>query len=179
MKIAGVHHEFPEADGSWSFIQPKGKVTIQATFTAAGKQNPFVDVTEGMYCYDAVLWAFNAVPQITNGIDATHFGPDNTVKRGEARFRVAVIPTQATDHGGIRFAVSIDGGEKRVFSLSEPFRSERWKTQVLRGQAVRELTQYVGMGTHTLVIEALDDHIIVDQWLLDYNLKRQHYRFPL
>ena len=103
----------------------------------------------------------------------------NTVKRGEARFRVAVIPTQATDHGGIRFAVSIDGGEKRVFSLSEPFRSERWKTQVLRGQAVRELTQYVGMGTHTLVIEALDDHIIVDQWLLDYNLKRQHYRFPL
>ena len=103
----------------------------------------------------------------------------NTVKRGEARFRVAVIPTQATDHGGIRFAVSIDGGEKRVFSLSEPFRSERWKTQVLRGQAVRELTQYVGMGTHTVVIEALDDHIIVDQWLLDYNLKRQHYRFPL
>jgi hypothetical protein len=35
------------------------------------------------------------------------------------------------------------------------------------------------MGTHTLVIEALDDHIIVGQWLLDYNLKRQHYRFPL
>ena len=103
----------------------------------------------------------------------------NTVKRGEAKLRVAVIPTQAAGHGDIRFAVTIDGGEKRVFSLSEPFRSERWKTQVLRGQAVRELTQYVGMGTHTLVIEALDDNTIVDQWLLDYNTKRQSYRFPL
>ena len=40
-------------------------------------------------------------------------------------------------------------------------------------------SQYVGMGTHTVVIEALDDHIIVDQWLLDYNTKRQSYRFPL
>ena len=103
----------------------------------------------------------------------------NTVKRGQAVLHVAVIPTQASDHGDIRFAVSFDGSEPKVFSLSEPFRSERWKTQVLRGQAVRELSLYVGMGTHTLTIEALDDHIIVDQWLLDFNPKRQFYRFPL
>lgn len=103
----------------------------------------------------------------------------NTQRRGQAVLHVAVIPTQAADHGDIRFAVSIDGGEKKIFSLKEPFRSERWKLQVLRGQAVREMQQYVGMGTHTLEIEALDDRIIVDQWLLDYNLKRQFYRFPL
>ena len=103
----------------------------------------------------------------------------NTLKRGEARLFVAVIPTQTADHGDLRFAVSIDGGEKKVFSLQEPFRSERWKQQVLRGQAMRELQLYVGMGTHTLEIEALDEGIVVDQWLLDYNLKRQFYRFPL
>jgi hypothetical protein len=44
---------------------------------------------------------------------------------------------------------------------------------------MRELQLYVGMGTHTLEIEALDEGIVVDQWLLDYNLKRQFYRFPL
>ena len=100
-------------------------------------------------------------------------------KRGQALLRIALIPTQANDYGDIRFSVSIDGGEPKVFSLKEPFRSERWKTQVLRGQALRELPLNIGWGTHTLIIEALDDHIIVDQWMIDYNLKRQFYRFPL
>ncbi|MBQ9636316.1 MAG: glycosyl hydrolase 115 family protein [Prevotella sp.] len=117
----------------------------------------------------------------------------NTVKRGQALLHVAMIPTQpisSTARGGLtektegkegdlRFAVSIDGGEPQVFSLKESFRSEPWKLQVLRQQAVRQLQTYVGMGTHTLTIEALDDHIIVDQWMLDFDLKRQFYRFPL
>ena len=45
--------------------------------------NPFVDVEQGKYYYDAVLWAFYSKPQITNGIDATHFAPDNVCTRGQ------------------------------------------------------------------------------------------------
>ena len=45
--------------------------------------NPFADVDEGAYYYDAVLWAVNREPQITNGIDASHFAPDNTCTRGQ------------------------------------------------------------------------------------------------
>ncbi len=48
------------------------------------KKNPFVDVFDDDYYYDAVLWAYYAEPQVTNGIDTTHFGPDNTVTRGQA-----------------------------------------------------------------------------------------------
>ena len=48
------------------------------------KKNPFVDVFDDDYFYDAVLWAYYAEPQVTNGIDSTHFGPDNTVTRGQA-----------------------------------------------------------------------------------------------
>lgn len=44
--------------------------------------NPFVDVLPGSYCYDAVLWAVEQ--GITNGMDATHFAPDNTCTRGQA-----------------------------------------------------------------------------------------------
>ena len=33
------------------------------------------------YYYDAVLWAVRN--EITNGIDATHFGPNNTCTRGQ------------------------------------------------------------------------------------------------
>ena len=46
--------------------------------------NPFVDVADNAYYHDAVLWAYYADPQVTNGIDATHFGPMNTVTRGQA-----------------------------------------------------------------------------------------------
>ena len=45
--------------------------------------NPFVDIDESDSYYDAVLWAYYADPQITNGIDATHFGPNQTVTRGQ------------------------------------------------------------------------------------------------
>ena len=103
----------------------------------------------------------------------------NTQKHGTALLTLALIPTQPVDNGDLRFAVSIDGGEKTVYSLKEPFRSERWKQQVLRQQALRTLTLELGWGTHTLTIEALDDHVILDQWMLDFNIKRQFYRFPL
>ena len=54
-------------------------------FGSAGDQvNPFVDVTKINPYYKAILWAFYAQPQITNGIDTTHFGPDSTVTRGQA-----------------------------------------------------------------------------------------------
>ena len=48
---------------------------------AAGKNNPFKDVSAGQYYTDAVLWAVSK--NITNGIDAAHFGPDNPCTRGQ------------------------------------------------------------------------------------------------
>ncbi len=45
-------------------------------------KNPFVDVKEGSYYYNAVLWAVQE--NITKGEDPTHFGPDNDVSRGQA-----------------------------------------------------------------------------------------------
>ena len=48
---------------------------------AAGSSNPFADVFAGQYYTDAVLWAVSK--NITNGIDATHFGPDDPCTRGQ------------------------------------------------------------------------------------------------
>ncbi len=45
--------------------------------------NPFEDVQKDSLFYDAVLWAYYAQPQVTNGMDPTHFGPDLTVTRGQ------------------------------------------------------------------------------------------------
>ncbi len=78
----------------------------------------------------------------------------------------AMIPTQPNDDGDLRYSVSIDGGEPTVFNLKEPFRSEQWKQNVLRGQALREQKIQLSVGQHTLIIRALDAHIIFDQWWL-------------
>ena len=43
----------------------------------------FQDVKPGAYYYDAVDWALNHEPQITNGTSAATFSPDNTCKRCE------------------------------------------------------------------------------------------------
>ena len=61
-------------------------VTIKVTDSNAEVEkleNPFVDIAEESYYYDAILWAYYAEPQVTKGVDETHFGPNKTVTRGQ------------------------------------------------------------------------------------------------
>ena len=98
---------------------------------------------------------------------------------GEGVVRVAVIPTHAIDGRDVRFSVSVDGGSPVVFSLKEPFRSEQWKQNVMRGQAVRSVPVNLAGGKHSLEIKALDDNIVIDQWMWDPEPDRRFYLFPI
>ncbi|MBQ2454628.1 MAG: S-layer homology domain-containing protein [Firmicutes bacterium] len=49
----------------------------------AAPTNPFTDVAKTDYFYEAVDWAFNAEPQITDGNGADKFMPDQTCTRGQ------------------------------------------------------------------------------------------------
>ncbi len=98
---------------------------------------------------------------------------------GEAILLTAVIPTQPNDTGDLRYSVSIDGGESQIISIKEPFRSERWKQNVLRGQAVNRTSLRLSKGKHQLTIKAIDNHIVVDQWMIDFDKNRQFYVFPI
>ena len=65
--------------------------------------NPFVDIFKTDDYYDAVLWAFHREPQVTNGMDETHFGPHLTVTRGQAvtfLWRAMGCPTPVSDAHG-------------------------------------------------------------------------------
>ena len=63
------------------------KLTANTTVYAKGTQNggtaqnPFVDVKEGAYYYDAVLWAVEQ--KITSGTSATTFSPDASCTRAQ------------------------------------------------------------------------------------------------
>ncbi len=98
---------------------------------------------------------------------------------GEAILRTAVIPTQPNDKGDIRFSISIDGETSQICSFKEAFRSESWKENVLRGQAIRNTSHKITKGKHILSITALDDHVVIDQWMIDFKPERKFYAFPL
>lgn len=103
----------------------------------------------------------------------------NLSRSGKAVIRVAVIPTQANDKGDIRFAISVDGGRENVISIKEAYRSDKWKENVMRGQALVEIPVEIGEGHHNLTFRALDNHIILDQWMIDFKPERDFYLFPL
>ena len=64
-------------------VKLTANTTVYAKWTQNGgtAENPFVDVKEGAYYYDAVLWAVEQ--KITSGTSATTFSPDATVTRGQ------------------------------------------------------------------------------------------------
>jgi hypothetical protein len=74
--------------------------------------------------------------------------------------------------------VTLDNQEPVVISLKEKYRSEFWKVSVLRGQALKQTPVKLSKGSHTLKVKALDDHIIMDQWLLDFKKGRKFYVIP-
>ena len=62
------------------------------------QDNPFADVAEDTFYYPCVLWALTHVPQITNGIDDTHFSPDTVCSRAQVvtfLWRAAGCPSVA------------------------------------------------------------------------------------
>jgi len=65
-------------DGVWSDGLP-----LHLTVAEQPPENPFMDVTQGKFYYDPVLWAVSRDPQITNGVDDTHFQPDKTCTRAQ------------------------------------------------------------------------------------------------
>ena len=82
---------------------------------------------------------------------------------GDYILQTALIPTQPNDDGDLRFCVSVDDRQSVVYSFKEPFRSERWKQNVLSGQAVRNTKVHLHQGHHTITVRALDNHIVFDQ----------------
>lgn len=69
---------------SYTFKNVTANHTIEAVFAKVEVKptNPFVDVAEGTYYYDPVLWA--VANGITSGVDATHFDPNGTCTRAHA-----------------------------------------------------------------------------------------------
>jgi hypothetical protein len=100
-------------------------------------------------------------------------------QEGDAVLYTAMIPTQPSDRGDLRYQVSLDNMPPVVISLKTPYRSEHWKQSVLRGQALAKTPVRLTKGPHKLRIQAIDDHIVADQWMIDFCPDRAFYVIPV
>ena len=66
-------------DGTYTFEQPRGRVTIEVTFREVSQALPFTDVPEGYWACDEIAWAnFNGY---MSGTSAVTFSPESTISR--------------------------------------------------------------------------------------------------
>ena len=149
---------------------------LQSDGVVARNASDYDRASEGVQLIQMLGHSMNAVA-LPKGAELSYRFEVN--EEGEYLLTTAMIPTQPNDSGDLRYSVTLDGGVPTVYSLKEPFRSEQWKQNVLRQQALRQSKVSLSKGSHTLVIRALDEHIVVDQWMLDPKPGRQFYLIPV
>lgn len=88
-------------------------------------------------------------------------------KADAVEVEVRLLPNHPVHGTQLRFSVSIDGAEPKVISYETKGRSEEWKENVLRNQAIRKIVLPVsGKKSHQLEIKTLDEGVVLDQVML-------------
>ena len=103
--------------------------------------------------------------------DALTFSFGN-LKTDSVEVDIRLLPNHPVHGDKLRFTVSLDGAEPEVIAYETKGRSEEWKENVLRNQAIRKIVLPVtGKKSYQLVIKALDEGVILDQVML-YEVNR-------
>ena len=188
-EIAALTHRYNTlAHGKWRGLMdaaPRQLPVFEDIYGQLSDDEPFNGIarnacdyqkaTEGIQPIQMLGHSMNAVA-IPKGGELTFMF--TTEHEGDATLYTAMIPTQPNDRGDLRYQVTFDNMPPVTISLKEKYRSEFWKLSVLRGQALKQTPVKLSKGTHTLKVKALDDHIIMDQWMLDFKKNRKFYVIP-
>ena len=102
-----------------------------------------------------------------------------STQSGDARFTLAAIPNYSATSKSMKVSVSIDHAAPIVCQLYEAMTSKQWKLDLWRGQTLKSFYATLPSGNHDIVIKALDDNIIIDQWMLDFDVDREYYMIPV
>ena len=89
-----------QANGTYTFTMPDGQVTVTATFveTEAPVAEPFIDVAEGDWFYDAVVYAYQN--ELMDGVGGNRFAPNSETTRAQLvtiLYRLEGEPTVSGD----------------------------------------------------------------------------------
>lgn len=102
-----------------------------------------------------------------------------TVSHGPVQIKVGTIPKHAINGGEIRYAIAIDNQKPQIISTSAAFLSPKWAVNVLRNQSITIVNAHFDKpGEHFIRIYALDEDILLDQLMVEFNNERKHYLIP-
>ena len=80
---------------------------------------------------------------------------------------VRLLPSHPVHDKQLRFSLSLDNQTPQTISYETKGRSEEWKQNVLRNQAIRRIKLPINkQSSHTLVFTALDEGVVLDQIVL-------------
>lgn len=186
-------------DGPLQMPQLPGTLTAeevnkykQEAFDRSEDLKPFRAMTNDMIAKNANQWnrtqgetAPLLVPMLGHSGKAVQMSKGTSLtynfsilREGDARFTLAAIPNYDNSKTQPRVSVSIDGAEPVVITLSENYNSASWKNAIWRGQILKSFYVTLSKGDHTIEIKALDDHALIDQWALDFDVDREYYVIP-
>ncbi|HET9570306.1 MAG TPA: glycosyl hydrolase 115 family protein [Bacteroidales bacterium] len=102
-----------------------------------------------------------------------------TISGGIAELCICTLPNYALDGGALRYEIVLNDGNPIRINTQTQGRSEAWKIRVLRNQSVvRIKLNDLKPGVQHMKLIALDDDVMPDQIMLDFNPDRKSYLLP-
>ena len=153
-----------ERDGTYTFEQPKGRVTIAVTFVREGTSTFFADVAETYWAYDEIAWAYEN--GYVNGVTATTFAPGASISRQQIWMILARIAGDDPADMAAARQWSIDNGisdgtnpgsavtRQQLAALLFRFAELMGLDTTAGGMAIREFPDYEAVASYAA--EAMD-----------------------
>ena len=153
-----------ERDGTYTFEQPKGRVTIAVTFVREGTSTFFADVAETYWAYDEIAWAYEN--GYVNGVTATTFAPGASISRQQIWMILARIAGDDPADMAAARQWSIDKGisdgtnpgsavtRQQLAALLFRFAELMGLDTTAGGMAIREFPDYEAVASYA--VEAMD-----------------------
>ena len=150
-----------------SFIQP---------LVLAQNANQAINLFHNGEVVDGLGHSFAAVKMQQGDILSFDF---ELPESGEYWIKIATIPNHDVDGKGMKIVLSVDGKEIQEFNYRTVGRSETWKQNVLRGQAVSSVNHHFPKaGKVNISIKAITRYIILDQIMIGKG-SDSFYEFPV
>ncbi|GHT58182.1 hypothetical protein AGMMS50239_02210 [Bacteroidia bacterium] len=138
--------------------------TIRQHFTLTQNACQSINIANTGKIIEGLGHSFSAVQLKQN--DSLSFVFD-IPEAGEAQIEIASLPNHDVDGQGMKIALSVDGKELTTLDYSVTGRSEPWKQNVLRGQALSVVKyNFQKAGKVIITVKALTSYIILDQIMI-------------
>lgn len=133
------------------------------------------DNKDPLFCFDGMEYTtYNGTLPISHGLGyngGAVYLPKGSKLVYEFEFagndsltvELLLAPFHPVEGTQLRYAVTLNDDLKHVIDYSTKGRSEEWKENVLWNRAVRKSKHDVSAGKQTLIIEALDEGVVLDQ----------------